>query len=196
MPEALAFRLTLSVILTAVLCVRVVYQAKAIRNLPKATHLESRFNIASRIIAGLTGLGVLIAYVAAPQTMQWSALSLPGWLRWAGAAIGVLSVLGLIWVHRALGENFSGNLHVQTDHQLVTSGPYRWVRHPMYTVFYGLSLCFFLLTANWFIGFSWFAVLTAVVLSRITREEAAMIGLFGDRYREYAAHTGRLLPRL
>ena len=66
----------------------------------------------------------------------------------------------------------------------------------MYVVFYGLALAFFLLTANWFVGLAWFAVLTLVMLSRVRREEDVMMERFGDAYREYAARTGRFLPRL
>jgi protein-S-isoprenylcysteine O-methyltransferase Ste14 len=66
----------------------------------------------------------------------------------------------------------------------------------MYAAFYPLSVAFFLLTANWFIGLSWLAVLTLVVVRRVPREEAAMISHFGDAYREYASRTGRFLPRI
>lgn len=196
MSNDLGFRLTLGVLLAAVLAVRIVYQVNAVRNLPKATFMESKFNMAARALAGFSGIFMLVVWLAAPQKMRWSSLPLPDWLRWTGTAVGVISVVGLLWIHRALGQNFSGNLHVQTDHQLVTAGPYRWVRHPMYVVFYGLALAFFLLTANWFIGLSWFVVLTLVMLSRVRREETVMLERFGDRYREYAARTGRFLPRL
>lgn len=195
MPEAFGFRLTLGVLLAALLFVRIVYQVKAARNLSKTKFLESKLNMAARFLAGLAGLALVIAYLVSPASMRWSELPMPEQLRWTGGVLGFLAVTGLVWVHRTLGENFSSTLHIQADHQLVTKGPYRWVRHPMYMVFYALTLSFFLLTANWFIGLSWFAVLTLVMLSRVAREEAAMTQRFGDRYREYAARTGRFLPR-
>ena len=189
-------RLLLVVVLVAVIAVRIFYHARALRNISKSTFLEGKFHIIARIAAALSGFALVITYLISPAAMSWSALALPMWLRWAGGGLGFLSVFALVWVHHALGENFSGTLHLQTDHQLVTSGPYHWVRHPMYTVFYCLSLSFFLLSANWFIGLAWFVVLTIVVVNRLPREETAMIGRFGDRYREYVARTGRFLPGL
>ncbi len=79
---------------------------------------------------------------------------------------------------------------------MVTGGPYRYVRHPMYTAIaiFGLGL-FVLAPANWLIlvpGVLGFGVLMAV---RIRREEEVMVEQFGDAYREYAQRTGRFLPR-
>jgi protein-S-isoprenylcysteine O-methyltransferase Ste14 len=97
------------------------------------------------------------------------------------------------WV---LGKNFSPVLHVREEHTLVTEGPYRWVRHPMYTTMFVFGGGLLLLTANWIIGGPMLVAAVAVVLLRVDREEAVMIEQFGDEYREYMEHTGRFLPRL
>ncbi len=183
-------------LLVAVVAVRAFYHARSLRNVRKSKFLEGNVNVILRIVAVVSGFGMIALYLIRPTLLAWSELSLPLWTRWIGAALGTFALFALIWIHRALGNNFSGTLHIQEDHQLVTSGPYRWVRHPMYASLYVLTLAFFLLTANWFIGLSWLSVLTAVVVRRVPREEAAMIGHFGDAYRDYTARTGRFLPRI
>jgi protein-S-isoprenylcysteine O-methyltransferase Ste14 len=108
-----------------------------------------------------------------------------------------LFVLGLIvrWIAIIhLGRFFTVNVVITEDHQLVTTGPYRYVRHPSYTgtllVFLGFGLCMLNI-------FSFAAVclpISAAFLWRMHVEEEALKEAFGDRYRAYAARTRRLIP--
>ena len=110
-----------------------------------------------------------------------------------GLGIGTLPLF--VWTHEALGKNWSADLVIKEEHALVTGGPYRWVRHPMYTAFFGSSLAYFLLSANWVIGLTGLG--TSVLLAaRVDKEEALMIEEFGDDYRAYMRRTGRFLPRM
>ena len=136
------------------------------------------------------------AYILFPETLAWAALHLPQWSRLAGACIGVLALLWFVWIHQTLGNNLSVRIRIKDSQQLVTNGPYRWVRHPMYTAFYLLHVAAFLLTANWFIGVTWMAGLTAIIFLRVSREEAMLLARFGDAYSIYAENTGRFLPRI
>ncbi len=123
------------------------------------------------------------------------AMSLPDAVRWLGVGGAVVSLLLLIWVHQSLGQNWSRLLNVREEQTLVTHGPYQWVRHPMYTVLSGFYLGAALVSANSLIGL----VSVGMVLqlwTRIEPEEHMMIEHFGDAYRTYMQHTGRLLPRL
>jgi protein-S-isoprenylcysteine O-methyltransferase Ste14 len=79
---------------------------------------------------------------------------------------------------------------------LVTSGPYRRIRHPIYTAFLLILGAPLLLSANWLIGGAWLAMTILEVTTRIRIEEAMMLSRFGDQYRAYMATTGRLLPRV
>lgn len=111
----------------------------------------------------------------------------------------ILFVLGLIvrWaaiIH--LGRFFTVNVAIAEDHQLITTGPYRYVRHPSYTgtllIFLGFGLCMLNI-------FSLAAVLLpicAAFLWRMHVEEAALHDAFGDRYRLYAACSRRVIPFL
>lgn len=140
-------------------------------------------------------LVVVGVYLFAPDRLGRFQLDLPGWLRWLGACAWLTSLALLLWVHRALGRNFSGLLRTRDDHELVTWGPYRWVRHPMYPTFLLLATGMFLLTAHWLIGVPPFLGVALVMAFRTPLEEAMMVERFGDEYRSYAASVGRYLPR-
>jgi protein-S-isoprenylcysteine O-methyltransferase Ste14 len=85
-------------------------------------------------------------------------------------------------------------LKIKDSQELVTDGPYRWIRHPMYTAFFVLHVAAFLLTANWFIGLTWMSGLTAIIFLRVKREEAMLLSAFGSEYRSYMENTGRFVP--
>ena len=82
---------------------------------------------------------------------------------------------------------------IKDSHTLVTSGPYRWIRHPIYTTYFASTLSFFLLTANWFIGLVLVAM-SILLASRVEGEEAMLLERFGDEYRAYMQRAGRFLP--
>jgi protein-S-isoprenylcysteine O-methyltransferase Ste14 len=138
-------------------------------------------------------LGVF-AYFINPAWMAWSQVELPVWLRLSGAALGILTDGLIYWVFSSLGNNVSPTVVTRSRHQLVTSGPYRWVRHPLYTVGFLSYIAFAILAANWYVAV--LAVVALILLSlRVPAEEAALIARNGDAYRDYAKRTGRFLPR-
>ncbi len=145
-------------------------------------------------LAGLAALSGLVAFVVNPAWMAWSQVPLPRAARLAGGAIGAIAVGLFWWVFRALGPNVTPTAQTRVNHALVTHGPYRFVRHPMYSFGVVMFAGYFLLTASWFIlavalaGF----VLLAV---RSVREETNLEARFGEAYRGYRRRTGRFLPR-
>jgi len=138
----------------------------------------------------------LFAYIFFPQTLAWATIILPLWSRLLGVILGIVALLWFIWVHSSLGNNLSARLRIKDLQTLVTDGPYRWIRHPMYTAFYLLHLAAFLLTANWFIGATWSASLTIIIALRVEREEAMLLTRFGEQYSSYMRRTGRFMPRI
>lgn len=78
----------------------------------------------------------------------------------------------------------------------MTQGPYRYVRHPMYTAFFGAAVAFALLSANGVIALTSLGSVTLMYLARVGDEERMMLEAFGEPYRDHTLHTGRLLPRL
>jgi len=78
----------------------------------------------------------------------------------------------------------------------VTSGPFRYVRHPVYSAVVALQLAAALGTVNWLLLAIWPLLVAAMRLVPIPREEKLLREKFGEAYLDYAARTGRLFPRL
>ena len=111
-----------------------------------------------------------------------------------GAALGVLAVPAAAWVFRSLGRNVSETVLTMTDQTLVMTGPYSWVRHPLYATAAMLLVGVGLMSANWFILLFALLAVGLTILIVVPMEEARMIARFGDDYRAYRARTGRILP--
>lgn len=145
--------------------------------------------------AGIVGMLGLIAYMINPTSMAWSSVFLPGWLRWSGVGLGLMGGVLWIWTFRSLGKNLTDTVVTRREHTLVTSGPYRWVRHPFYD---SVALCMLansLATANWFIFVSGVVALLLIAV-RTRKEEEHLLARFGDVYRAYMERTGRFLPKV
>ncbi len=156
---------------------------------------EGKTSVILQDLAGLIwGMGVLI-YTIYPSAMAWGAISLWSWIRWAGVGIGIGSLPLLIWVHRALGKFWVPTLNIMEDHKIVTTGLYRWIRHPMYGIGFAFMLGTSILTDNW-LNLLVTGLTLFVIYARIEQEEQMMIEHFGEDYRRYMILTGRLLPRL
>ena len=135
-----------------------------------------------------------VVYLINPAWMAWSKIGLPEWVRWLGVGFGILCVLGIYWLFSSIGSGISPTSATRQEHQLVTSGPYRWVRHPLYTVGSSLFIAFGMMSDNWFIAL--LGVLAFIGMAiRTPKEEANLIEKFGDEYREYMKRTGRFLPK-
>jgi protein-S-isoprenylcysteine O-methyltransferase Ste14 len=157
---------------------------------------EGIFILIGLRLCGLLAWVAVAAYLIDPDRVSWCSLALPGWLRWAGAAIGVLVVPPLLfWTFRSLGTNLTDTVVTRREHTLVTHGPYRWVRHPFYGVVFlwGLALC--LLTASGPLLLLGLAA-AAMLAVRTRIEEAKLAERFGDEYRAYARRTGKFVPAL
>ena len=135
-----------------------------------------------------------LVYLINPAWMAWSKIGLPESVRWLGVGFGILCVLGIYWLFSSIGTGISPTSATRKEHQLVTSGPYRWVRHPLYTVGSSLFIAFGMMADNWFIAALGMLAFIAMA-SRTPKEEANLIEKFGDEYREYMKHTGRYLPK-
>lgn len=146
-------------------------------------------------LLGLVGMLGLVAYMIDPTWMAWSSVPLPIWLRWVGVGLGVLTAALLIWTFRNLGKNITDTVVTRKEHFLVTTGPYRWVRHPFYVSFVLAMLANSLVTANWCV-LATGAVVFCLLVYRTSKEEENLVERFGDDYRKYMSATGRFWPRL
>lgn len=111
----------------------------------------------------------------------------------AGLVLVTLGLAFAAWARDLLGRNWSGQVIIQDDHQLVTAGPYAYVRHPLYT---GLLIA--IVGMSLVIGDlgSVLGVLFAVAFSSLkaSREENLLATEFGTAYAKYRSQTGAMLP--
>jgi protein-S-isoprenylcysteine O-methyltransferase Ste14 len=148
------------------------------------------------LLISLTGLGILpLAYVATaiPHFAAYTFHPIQAWL---GLFVAIATLVMFHLTHRALGRNWSVSLDVRENHQLVTAGIYRRVRHPMYSAFWLWAIAQALLLPNWVAGFSGLVGFGILFFGRVAREERMMLETFGDSYRAYMARTGRVFPSI
>lgn len=114
----------------------------------------------------------------------------------AGCVVFALAIWVLWRSHVDLGRNFAPDLKLREEHELITHGIFRTIRHPMYTAHWLWALAQAMLLQNWIAGWSMLATFWLLYSNRITREEYMMCDRFGDEYRDYMGRTGRIFPRL
>ena len=120
-------------------------------------------------------------------------LPLTEWSFWIGAFLTAAGLLFTVWARLHLGRNWSGSVTIKEGHELVTSGPYALVRHPIYT---GLLLA--LLGSTLALG-DWRAVLAFALAAgalwrKLRVEERWMRQQFGDAYQVYAQRVAAVIP--
>jgi protein-S-isoprenylcysteine O-methyltransferase Ste14 len=156
---------------------------------------EGKIFIALRLLLAVPLYLAMFAYMINPQWMAWSALPMPTWLRWLGAGLGFAMVPLLYWLFLSLGKNVSETVLTKESHELVTHGPYRWIRHPLYTTASIGIFALGLVAANWFMLLM-ILLIMLMLPALAAKEEAQLVEKFGNAYREYMQRTGRFLPRL
>ena len=155
--------------------------------------------------AGGLGCGVLMAAWGLTQLaavvycltdwLAWADYPLPSLLRWLGAAV-YIGAIGLLWrSHVDLGSAWSPYVQAREGQTLVTTGVYRYVRHPMYAAHLLWGLGQALMLGNVLAGPAAIVVMILFCWARIGPEEKMMIEAFGADYRQYMYRTGRLAPR-
>jgi protein-S-isoprenylcysteine O-methyltransferase Ste14 len=154
--------------------------------------------VVSRVLRAVTLLSavILVSTTRIPLPwlyfQLWPAGLLPFWL---GAAVTVAGLLFAVWARVHLGRNWSSAVTIKQDHELITTGPYAVVRHPIYTGilggFLGTAIALsevrgFVALALVFVGF-WL---------KLRMEEQWMRSQFGETYTIYAHQTAALVPYL
>ena len=148
------------------------------------------------IFTVFAGCVLLPAIYLFTPLLAFAEYRLPLFLPWCGSII-MVGALWLFWrAHADLGQNWSVSLELRKDHQLVTHGIYRSIRHPMYASIWLFGLAQGLLLQNWLAGWSAVAAFAVMYIIRVPREESMMREAFGDQYDAYMRQTGRLFPRL
>ena len=167
-------------------------RARRVRVVSESRSLSETVGLGSASI----GLAILPgAYVATgiPKMADYS----PSW--WT-VALGAIFFASALWVfrisHKALGRNWSITLEIRDQHRLVDSGPYAFIRHPMYTSFLLMGIGQALLLSNWIVGLAGLTGFAILFFMRVGSEERMMLANFGQQYRAYMDRTKRIIPYL
>jgi protein-S-isoprenylcysteine O-methyltransferase Ste14 len=111
----------------------------------------------------------------------------------AAVILCVLGLLGAIWSRRTIARNWSGDVVFKEEHELVERGPYRWVRHPIYTSILLMALGSALLVCRW-TSFAGFLVMAVGFLIKLRQEEALLLRHFPSEYSAYKSRVKTLIP--
>ena len=163
--------------------------------LNQLTH-EVRALIAIRAALGLVFYAALGAWLFWSQAAAWTYFPIPTSVRWMAVALLVPTLLFFSWSYRSLGSNYRGGVGLHDRHELVTSGAYRWMRHPIYAGFIAIMILVTLLSANWVLGAAGLLLVVSIAAVRIPIEERQLRDRFGTAWEEYCTRAGYFLPRV
>ncbi len=157
---------------------------------------EGLFVLFLRVAFGVPLLVTLLLNIFYPQALSFSKTELPISIRLIGVFTAILCVPLTLWVFRSIGRNISETVLTKQDHELVTSGPYKWVRHPLYSssllLLFSISITF----GDWVV---FIYSLGGTIVFRylvIPAEEKNLIAVFGEDYKKYQSFIGALIPKL
>jgi protein-S-isoprenylcysteine O-methyltransferase Ste14 len=196
MPEDVLFRLLAIAVTASLFAVSIFYRNRADHAGGRMKRTDEPLPIRAGLsVSGLMGFGGLLLYFVWPDGLAWSMVTVPVWLRWTGVALATIGVAGAFWIFSTLGHNVSRTARTRDNATLVTTGPYRIVRHPLYVnaaiVFAALSM----ITRSWWF-IAWIVPALLLLAVRTRQEEANLEARFGEAWRAYAARTGRFVPRI
>jgi protein-S-isoprenylcysteine O-methyltransferase Ste14 len=140
----------------------------------------------------------IAAYLMIANHVPWEPLDrrvVPAadWPVVVGAAVTALGLGFAVWARFYLGRNWSANVTLKHDHELIRSGPYRWVRNPIYT---GMIVAIF---GSALARGRWSGVLAAILMTgsfwyKARKEERVLHGAFGADYDAYRRDVASLIP--
>lgn len=153
------------------------------------------------LVFGLVVVAIVAADVLPSVIGKHSPLWIPGaepggWQVVPGLVVAWVGLAVRVWAIVVLGRSFRTTVEVDTEQDVVSRGPYRWVRHPSYTGLLLIAAGLGWAEGTW-PGLAICLVLpTVALLRRIQVEEAALTRVIGEPYRAYQHRTKRLVPGL
>ncbi|MGD9328924.1 MAG: protein-S-isoprenylcysteine O-methyltransferase [Cyclobacteriaceae bacterium] len=144
----------------------------------------------------INGIGMVIPLVYVfTSKLDFANYYMPDWVGW----IGVLIILDAAWLlflsHRDLGRHWTISVGLREGHSLITTGIYKYLRHPMYAAHLVWAIGQILILHNWIAGYSFIVTMLPFYFYRSRKEEEMLIEEFGDDYRDYKQKTGALFPK-
>jgi protein-S-isoprenylcysteine O-methyltransferase Ste14 len=189
------FRVTTIIVLVCVFATSAYFRGRANVKGGKLRSGEGQKQLLGLRLLGLLIWIPLLAYLINPAWVAWARVALPDWVRMIGLVAIVIDSVLVFWMFRSLGTNITPVYEARQSAKLVTNGPYRWIRHPLYAFGFVLMMGLALVTALWWLMVCAVLFIGIFALWRVPKEEAKLIELFGDAYRNYMTRTGRFLPK-
>jgi protein-S-isoprenylcysteine O-methyltransferase Ste14 len=170
----------------------ILYWNAAAKNSSPAKVSESRKS--RRVHELLLNAALLLAIIPVPGLRQ-RFLPDTALMVWAGLAIQTAAVALGIWARRVLGRHWSGEITIKVDHELIRAGPYRLLRHPIYTAWLGMFAGTALVSGQ-IHALLGFAMAAFAYWRKIRLEEANLKNAFGGEYDAHRRETWALVPWL
>ncbi len=191
------FRITVGIIYFFQMSILIYfYRATNDKKIFHDTAREPLLFMTIRFIWVIAVIASISLYMVFPASLKWGELNLDNTVRVFGITLGIAADLLILWVLVSLGKNISAALKVRDNQRLVTGGPYRYVRHPLYTAGLPLFFSISLISSNWFLGLIGIGFQLFLMLVRTPLEEEMLIEHFGDEYQRYIDRTGAYFPKI
>jgi protein-S-isoprenylcysteine O-methyltransferase Ste14 len=145
----------------------------------------------------LNGIGMTIplVYILSPW-LDFANYSLPEYVGWVGAFLFGLAIWLLYLSHKELSKQWTPALAIKKDHELIATGIYKHIRHPMYSAHLVWAIAQILLLHNWIVGYSFIIFFIPFCINRLKKEEQMLIDQFGIEYMIYKTKTKLLIPKI
>ena len=176
----------------ALICLFSIYWDAAAKNTAPAQSSESPWSRRFHLI--VLNLSVLLLILPIPGLTRRFLPTRPI-LEALGLAIEIAGIAFAIWARRHLGANWSGEVRIATGHQLVRTGPYQYLRHPIYTGVLAMYLGAMLVSGQLHALIA-MAVIALAYLRKLRLEEKILSQNFGPAFDDYRRHSWALLPPL
>jgi len=145
----------------------------------------------ARALLGIVFYAALGAWFVDARWFARTRLPLPASARWTALAALVPLLTFYAWSFRSLGSNYRGGVGLHERHELVTTGAYRWMRHPIYAAFIGIMADVLVLSASWLLGGAGLLLVGTIAAGRIRIEEQQLYERFGLAWMDYRGRTQR-----
>jgi protein-S-isoprenylcysteine O-methyltransferase Ste14 len=177
--------------------IRIHFQSKVLHDEREIRIEENKWSLIAGSVAALTSLIFGAEYIFFPGTFAYIYIfRYPDWLRWLGVVLLLTGIMLLWQSHLHLGKSFYSLVVSKEGHKLVTTGPYYWIRYPIYTAYLMNYLAGGLVASNWVLTLIPTTFFSLMILNRIPREEALLKKEFGQEYLDLEKWTGLLMPRI
>jgi protein-S-isoprenylcysteine O-methyltransferase len=146
-----------------------------------------------RLVWRLSAIGYNMAWL--PVIFNFGrVVGLGGWLTWVGVAIMISGVVFRQYAISVLGKFFTATIQIKKDHELIQTGPYRYIRHPSYLGILIMAFGLGIAMSNWISLLLCLVLPTIGLMQRIRFEEKELEQHFGKQYQDYKKNTRRVIP--